>query len=71
MKLGAFLSFVFVVGFLLTWIIFFVVVMINPVRVYTCLFCIYSVPMIAFSIFAIADRQLLEKDIFTRRNNKK
>lgn len=71
MKLGTFLSLVFIIGFLLTWIVFFIVVMVNPVRVYTYLFCAYSVPMMAFSIFAITDRELLEKEIFTWRNKKK
>ena len=71
MKLGAFLCLVFIVGFLLTWIAFFIVVMVNPVRVYTYLFCAYSVPLMAFAIFAIADKQLLEKEIFTWRNKKK
>ena len=71
MKLGTFLSLVFMIGFILSWFAFCVLVLLYPVRAYASLLCAYSVPTIAFLIYILADEKMLEKRIFTRGGKKK
>ena len=68
MRLGTFLSLIFMVGFILCWFAFCVLLMLYPVRVYASLLCAYSVPTIAFLIYMLADAKTLEKKIFTKRD---
>ena len=71
MKLGTFLCLVFMIGFLAFGFAIFVVTLAIPSAVNKSLLFAYSVPLTAFLLYTMADDKTLNKQIFTRRDNKK
>lgn len=71
MKLGTFLCVVFMIGFVVFGSVLFMVALGTPNAVNISLFCGYSVPLTAFLLYTFTDSKTLNKQIFTRRDNKK